>query len=247
MIMLKIIICDDDRFTQKWITELVAVTMKALNVEGTVVCYASSARELLNYMEKNQGGFLLLMDIDLGTGEINGIDLARVVKNKYPETKIVFITSHAEKSMYVLKSGAEPFGFIEKDSSRGRMIKEFAAVLSKLEIQGNSIPAEAEIALPIGYDETIQIPISRISYVETLKNIPHHICYHTIDGSQITVHDTISHAEELLGETFKQSHRSVLVNTQQVIGLDGNNLRLSNGELLPCSIGRKAAFLRKDK
>lgn len=61
-------------------------------------------------------------------------------------------------------------------------------------------------------------------------------------GSQITVRDTIAHALELLGDVFVASHRSVIVNTGFVIGVEKNELKLANGETIPCAMGRKKYF-----
>lgn len=241
--MLKIIICDDDHFTQNWIYELVSESINYVNIKAEVVCRSISARELLKYIERNSGEYLFLLDLELGSNELNGLDLAKVLRSKCPDSKIVFVTSHTDKSMEILKSGVEPFGFIEKNINHTYMVKELSNILIKLRkrTESEAIP-EKIIELPIGIDEYVQIPISRISYVETLKNRPHHICYHTLDGSQITVRDTISHALELLGNMFVASHRSIIVNTGYVIGITKNELKLANGKTVPCTMGRRKYF-----
>jgi DNA-binding LytR/AlgR family response regulator len=65
----------------------------------------------------------------MGNGELNGLDLSRIIRGQYPLSKIVFVTSHIEKNMEILKSGIESFGFIEKDFNRELMIREFENVL----------------------------------------------------------------------------------------------------------------------
>lgn len=244
--MLKIIICDDDHFTQNWIYELVNESIKYVNLKAEIVCRSISAYEVLKYLENNSGEYLFLLDFNLGTNELNGLDLAKVLRSKSPDAKIVFVTSYTNKSMEILKSGVEPFGFIEKNINHSYMIKEITTILIKLKERMKSEAIEEKIIeLPIGIDEYIQIPISRISYVETLKNRPHHICYHTLDGSQITVRDTISHALELLGNMFVASHRSVIVNTRYIIGITNNELKLANEKTVPCAMGRKKYFDKK--
>lgn len=183
----------------------------------------------------------------MGSNELNGLDFSHYIRKKYPDSKIVFVTSHVEKSMDILKSGVEPFDFIEKQFNFNLMRRDFENCIRKLCKTDNLEAEETEqtITIPIGIDEEIQVPIERITYVEAVKNLAHNICYHTIDGSQITVRDTLFHAKEMLGEDFILSHRSVLVNQKQVIGLEKDQLRLSNGILVACAVGKRNLFRKK--
>ena len=47
--------------------------------------------------------------------------------------------------------------------------------------------------LTIGLDETVTVRKSSILYVETEKAVSHGVTYHTMDGSAVTVRDTIEH------------------------------------------------------
>jgi two-component system, LytTR family, response regulator AgrA len=242
--MLKIILCDDDMFTLTTFSELLRSAIDRLSISALIICRASSSRELLNFLNNNPEDYFYFLDLDMGTGELNGLDLARLIRQRYPLSKIVFLTSHIEKSMSILKSGVEPFGFIEKDFNQKLMIREFENVLRlvlKTEMK-DAILREKTIELTIGIDEVISIPIKYIAYVEAEKTIAHNICYHTLDDSKVTVRDTIKHALEILGEDFLLSHRSVIVNTQYVIGIENTQLKLSNGKLVACSISKKSFF-----
>lgn len=243
--MVKIIICDDDHFTRKWICEMVETTIQNMAIPAEIVCRSAGANEVLQFMAKNPGDYLFLLDLDLGAKRLGGLDLARELKKEFPLSKIVFVTSHGEKSMEILKSGVEPFGFIEKNMNQRVMIKEFSDVFQKLHTAGEEEGTERKIVLPIGIDEYISLPVRRISYVESLKNKPHHICYHTIDGSQIIVRDTLLHALELLGEDFETSHRSVAVNKRHVTEVGKTQIKLSTGEYVICAIGKRKNFERR--
>lgn len=240
--MTEVIICDDDHFTPKWIVEIINEAIKQYDIEAEIACVSDNAKETAAYAERNEGHFLFFLDIDLGKGEINGIDLARHIREKHTDSKIVFLTSHSEKCMNVINAGVEPFGFIEKDSSKRRMVREAASVMKRAE-QKNRIEVDvSEVELPIGIDEYISFSVNRILYVETLKNIPHNICCHTVDGSTVIVRDTLTHAKELLGQDFELCHRAFLVNRRQVIYLEGSELKLSTGEKIPVALGRKKYF-----
>ena len=243
--MVKIIVCDDDWFTQRWIVEIINEAIEEYEITAEIACVSNHAKETISYAEQNSGPFLFLLDIDLGDGEINGIDLARHIREKYKESKIVFLTSRSEKCMEVINARVEPFGFIEKDGSKSRMVREVASVLKRAAKKRYENEDGLEVELPIGIDEYVRLPVNRILYVETMKNIAHNICYHTVDGSNVMVRDTLAHAKELLGDDFELCHRAILVNQKQVINLEGNEIKLSTGEKIPIALGRKKYFVRE--
>ncbi len=247
--MIRLIICDDDHFTREWLCHFLMEAVRKTNRDAKIVCQASSASEVLLFMRNNPGEYLFFLDLDLGQQRLGGLDLAKALRREFPLSKIVFVTSHVEKSMDILKSGVEPFGFIEKDIDQKVMVKEFADILMK--VSGGSMEtieeAVGEIELPIGIDETVKLLISEITYVEALKNKPHYICYHTLSGSQITVRDTLAHALSMLGNGFVESHRSVIVNRKCVIECTGTQLKLSNGEYVACAKGRVSHIRGKRK
>lgn len=73
----------------------------------------------------------------------------------------------------------------------------------------------------MGLDEKVRIPFSQITYVDPMKTVPHSICYHTFDGSEITVRDTIEHALLLLGCGFMKSHHSVILSLSAFLYREG--------------------------
>lgn len=245
--MLKIIVCDDDTFTLSMISDILNNIIRTLKMEAEIACLASSAGEVLAYLNSNPDSYLFFLDLDMGNHQLNGIDLAQQLREKAITAKIVFVTSHIEKSMALLKSGVEPFDFIKKNFNLAMMTTEFENCLTKcMNLENSSIDVPSNtVELQISIDEYVSISVERIAYVETLKGQPHNICYHTIDGSQITVRDSISHALELLGEDFALSHRSVVVNRRCVVGIADGQLKLSNGELVTCAISKKNIFKNK--
>ena len=242
--MLPIIICDDDQFTLRLLSSLLQKAVQDSGVDAKIVCLASNVQELLQFI-KGKNGFLYFLDYDLGQKSLNGIDLVKQIYRKDQLGKIVFVTSHAEKGMDILRSGIRPFGFIEKSIDQDRMVKEYTRYLKMAVGEESGVEPEKEIELPIGIGEIVRLPISEITYVDSVKSIAHAICYHTFDESEITVRDTIERAKELLGKDFIRSHRSVLVNRNHIVALRDGEIRLSNGASVVCAIGRRKAILKE--
>lgn len=237
--MLKIIICDDDQFTLQLAAGLLKKAIRASKAEARIVCLASAGGELLNFIQNTSDTYLYFLDFDLGKTELNGIDLVRRIYQTDPDGKIVFVTSHTDKGMEILRSGIRAFGFIEKDPEQNKMVEEYVKYLKMAAPISCDSPVIPSIELPIGIDETIRLSVPEIAFVDSVKAVAHSICYHTFDGSEVTVRDTIEHARDLLGEDFIRCHRSVLVNKNHVVSLKNGLLKLSNGAAVSCAMGKR--------
>jgi DNA-binding NarL/FixJ family response regulator len=106
--MIKVAIVDDNIFLQKAVQDKldffdeIDIKFKAMNGE-----------ELLLKLEKNHNIDLILMDIEMP--KMNGIDATEVVKNKYPQIKIIMLTvfDNDENIFKSIKAGAD--GYLLKE------------------------------------------------------------------------------------------------------------------------------------
>jgi len=237
--MLGIILCDDDPFILNIEKERIGNLIKIYQLEARIACVSTQYQEVMSFLEKNPMEYLFFIDLDFGEGQLNGMDIAKLIKTKIPLSKVVFVTNHHDMALEVLKSGVEPFGFIEKSTDFSSMdigyAKYIQLAIAGIQRNQNEESNQQYIELIIGIDEKIELPIANILYVEAVKTISHGIAYHTIDGSTLTVRDSIENVLEKLGEDFMRSHRSIIVNKKYLIGLDNGMVRLTNGEQVPCS------------
>ena len=105
---MKLLVVDDERdvqflFQQKFRKEIKAGTMQikyALN--------GISALELIESFE-NKSDYLMLTDINMP--EMNGIELLKEVKSKYPELKVFMITAYSDEQNFTMakKLGADDY------------------------------------------------------------------------------------------------------------------------------------------
>lgn len=241
--MLNIIACDDDSFTLQMISTLLNQAITESNVEARLVCLTAAGQELLQFVRNTGGSYLYFLDFDLGREELNGIDLVRRIYQLDSNGQIVFVSSHTDKGMDILRSGVRALGFIEKVIDQKKMIREYVRYIRLAESSNIMTEKPPSIELPISIDEMVELPLSSISYVDSVKTVAHSICFHTFDGSEITVRDTIEHAQEQLGDGFVRCHRSVLVNQNNVVSLKNGMIKLSNGFLVPCALGRRKYIL----
>ncbi len=112
--MLNILLSDDDKFILELEKQRIREEIEKNNFNAQIACISTDSNQIFKYIESNEGEYLVFLDLDFGAGRLNGIDVARRIKTLSPGSKIVFVTNHQELAMSVLKSGVEPFGFIEK-------------------------------------------------------------------------------------------------------------------------------------
>ncbi len=120
--MAKILIVDDSvtvrRILRRFFHE---------KTDHTVVAEASNGSEAISKYRKYLPD---LVTMDLIMPEINGLESARKIIAKYPDAKIIVISSINKKEMVVtaLKSGAK--GYVLKPIDEDKLLKEVERVLS---------------------------------------------------------------------------------------------------------------------
>jgi DNA-binding NarL/FixJ family response regulator len=87
---------------------------------------AESAEEALSKMDIVTPDILLL---DLGLPGMNGIDMAQEVRKRYPDVKIVILTSHSEEQEVIAALGAGANAYVLKDVKPDRLVHIIETVL----------------------------------------------------------------------------------------------------------------------
>ena len=234
--MLKILLCDDDPFFLSLEQQRLEEMIQREQLAALVVCAAASGQAALTFLKNNPGVDLAFLDLDFGQGMPNGIDLAAMLRRRAEGLRIVFITNHQEKAMEVLKSGVQPYGFVEKGSD----IRQFAAGLRRnvhMSLGNCRTDREQEqrVRLLVGGGDTVELALGDILYLEAEKGVSHGITYHTVNGSAVTVTGSLEAEEKRLGEGFWRVHRSFLAARNKILDLKDGYLVLSNQGEIPCS------------
>ena len=117
---IRILLADDHTVVRKGLRLLLE------NQPGfTVVADASDGREAVALAEEHKPDVLV---IDVAMPTLNGIEAARQIAVKLPQTAIVFLSMHADESyvLRALKAGAK--GYLLKDSAEGDLIEAIKSV-----------------------------------------------------------------------------------------------------------------------
>lgn len=113
-------IADDHRVFREGIVSILENTE-----EIRVVAQAQDGKEVMEKLRKARPE-LILMDISMG--EAGGIETTRLVKEQYPEIKILVLSMHSESSYIVRMLEAGASGYLLKDAGSAELINAIKAV-----------------------------------------------------------------------------------------------------------------------
>ncbi len=119
--MIQIILADDHRMFRESIAKLLTVENIA-----HVLAQASNGKEVLELLETNEPD-LVLMDIDMPV--MDGIEATKNAIEKYPDLKILALSSFGDEKYYFKMVEAGAKGFVLKNASLGELknaVKEVA-------------------------------------------------------------------------------------------------------------------------
>ena len=92
---MKIVICEDEQMYQKEIVEAIGRWKAASDHEDIELSLFSSSEDLLDHLEHGAEVDLLFVDIQI-PGEMNGVELARKIREAHLDMTIVFCTNYSE-------------------------------------------------------------------------------------------------------------------------------------------------------
>lgn len=226
---MRIAICDDEQaqraLLEKYISEWGQACGQSVRME-----LFESGEQFLFHWEDDKAFDLLVLDIEMG--RINGMELAKKLRQEKVSVGILFVTGFEEYMSQGYE--VEALHYLLKPIQREKLF----AVLSKA-AEKNS-PEEKQIFRTT--EGMISLPLSDVWYVEAQG---HHCMLHTRE-KQYEVLLGISSIRQELGDRqeFQTCHRSFTVNMRHVSAMRGTELILDNDVILPVSRGMEKAVAR---
>ena len=182
----------------------------------------NSGRKLLKTIEKDHNLYeIYILDIDMY--DINGIEVAKRIRNIDKNAIIIFLTSHQEWMPEAFD--VQAFHYILKPIERKKIEALFMKCLCYLEDrkilyyfkQGNKL-----FSIPYKDIYYFESEKRRIKIVTTISNYYYY--------------DTISNLQKNIGEElFTRTHTSYFINMDYIRKFDGKCVQLENGLEVPVS------------
>lgn len=183
---------------------------------------------------KSQFDFIIL---DINLSAMNGIDVARNIREKDEEVIIMFATNLAK---YATKGyEVDAIDFVLKPLSYASFYLRLERVMKKINKKDDYfilVPNDG------GFNK---ININEILYIEVIS---HDIIFHLSNGDNIETLGTLKkYEEELKKHWFIRCNSCYLVNAKKIKRVEKLDIQLTNDEIIAISHPKKKAFMESFK
>lgn len=217
--LLRIAVCDDEPLAVDYIVTHVQQWADQNQCALKVSTYSSAEQFLFAY-ESDKDYDVLFLDIQMQ--QMNGIELAHLVRKQDERIQIVFITALAD----YIAEGYElsALHYLVKPVSRDKLY----AIMNR--VMQNSNKSEAYLLLTVD-QSVMRVPINSIMFAEAFA---HYIVITTKNGTY-QVRENISSLVEKLRDDFIRPHRSYLVNLRYIYRISKTEMILDDKSVIPLS------------
>lgn len=224
--MINFAICDDNKLLSSRLKEILESIFFKFNYDAKVEFCSDNAEEFLNYTLSHKELDVLFLDIDLNS-DINGIDMAKIIRKNNKLIYFIFITGHFE---YIVSAyDCKTFAYIQKPFSYKKIEETIVRLFE--DITGDSLDF-----LAIDHSNKL-IKENLVNYLqkEGTRTI-----YRT-DSAVYNTYGSFNKIEQTLPNNFVRCHKSFIVNMKKINGVDfkSNTIFLGNNGKCECFIGPK--------
>ena len=179
-----------------------------------------SAESFLFRYAEDKDWDILLLDIEMGA--MDGVFLAKKIRQDNESVQIVFITGFAD----YISEGYEvsALHYLMKPVKKDKLFAVLDRAVAAMQ------KTDRVILLPVG-GEMLRLPVGHVQYVEAFS----HAVAIVTGADTVQVKMPISEAEKLLGDGFVRCHRSYLVGLKHIARLSKTEVILDDGKALPLS------------
>ena len=216
---LNIAICDDEQNQIQYIKDIVSAWAETSGQFPAFAEFPSAEAFLFDYAE-NQNYDILLLDIEMA--KMNGIDLAKKVREENNRVQIVFITGYPD----FMSEGFEvaALHYLMKPVKKEKLFSVLDRAVENLGKKEESLVLETE-------NGVLRVNFSEIMLAEAEG----HDTVLTLTSGTETAKIGINDLEKKLDTSFVRSHRSYLVGLRHITRITKTDVILDNGALIPLS------------
>lgn len=215
-----IAVCDDNEADRKYISDMVNEWGKSQAYTVNISEFESAENFLFCYDDKKDYDILLL---DVEMGEMNGVSMAKKLRQQDDNVQIVFITGYSD---YIAEGyDVAALHYLMKPVKKEKLFLVLDRAVEKL------AKNEKLINIELG-GELLRIPIYQIRYADVSGN------YVTIHAAQdYTIKMTLGELQKELDERFFRVGRSCIVNLTQISRVTKTQIKLADGTEIPLPRG----------
>ena len=215
----RVAIVDDSYIDAEYVQSILNAWAQRRQAGVQAQRFTSAESFLFRYAEDKQWDILLL---DIEMGAIDGVSLAKKIRQDNDSVQIVFITGFAD---YISEGyDVAALHYLMKPVKQDKLFAVLDRAVAAIQ------KTEQVILLPVG-GEMLRLPVSQVQYVEAFS----HTVAIVTGTDTIQVKLPISEIEKMLGDDFARCHRSYLVGLKHIARLAKIEVILDSGKALPLS------------
>ena len=224
--MLEIAICDDDKYELDQLNTMIAKYCNEKNIKIFTSIY-EKGEELLHSTKKFH---IIFLDIQMD--QINGIEVAKIIRSKDKNVKIIYVTNFSNYQTDAFSVRA--FGYVTKPFTYETICKQLDDAIEYTKMEKDKIN--------FTFDTNLGIKTLNLEDIYYFESCDHKIEIVAKDRTY-KINDSITniiHNFKRYG--FSMPHKSFVVNLYYVSSIKGYDVSLTSGDLIPISQKRAVEF-----
>lgn len=224
--MFRIVLCEDNCLQRRILKDFIYKTFEEIS-DNLELLEFSSGEEFLEY-DILEGVDIFFLDIQMGT--LNGMELAKLIREKNDISEIIFVTSLVDyiQDGYTVRAYRYLLKPIKYDDLRNHILSCVSDIVKKRE---NFMIIENKGII-------YKILISNIMYIDVRKK---DLTIHTTEGIYHTKNSMEKVEKDLKKYNFFRCHKSYLINMNYIQIIYKNNVVIKD-ENIPVSKHRMSSL-----
>lgn len=220
--MIKFIICDDNKEALEIANRSVTRAMMDYDIEYKVLKFTKYDEKLKEQIKDELNTKIYILDIELPI--VSGLEIASEIRETEDDSIIIFVTAHPECKNDIFYSRLEAIDYISKYYRYEERIEETIKHIMKRMYRNKTYSyTYNHIHNKLLYKE--------INYIEK-EQLQNRCIIHLINKDKKIIPTTISNIKKELSPMFFQSHKSCIINIDNIKYIDYKNYTIyfKNGD-----------------
>ena len=213
--MINFIIVEDNKLHREKIRKIIMSNMMSNKIDFDIAEFDDYNKNLLKYIKEDHENSIYILDLELPNGD--GIDVAKIIRNKYNNwiSPIIIITAHTSLYYEVYKQRLQILDFIGKCEDLKNNLSENINICMRM----------------LNIDKVYRYTYKNIEYTISLSQIN----YIQRDGRRTKIvtkkkeyfqNISISNIKDILPYYFKVSSKGTLINMKNISKIDWNTCKV---------------------
>lgn len=241
IILLNIFICEDDKVQLNRIKKIVEDFILIEELDFKLSLATENPYKVLEEIDNSKNSGIYFLDIDLSC-DINGMELAKKIREKDPRGYIIFITTHGEMSYLTFTYKVEAMDFIVKDICDDLEDRVKSCIMDAYNKHSNIGVDKKMFSIEVD-NKIISMEQDKIIFFETSEKV-HKLKLYT-SSRVIEFYGQMRDVEEKVDDNFIRIHRSYLINKNYIEVVDKSSLVVTlDGDYEALISSRKLKLLK---